>query len=238
VSDTRVDAVAAEDITDRTFTCGYNDCDNDANWLVELRGAETKQALAVCQPCSREHKIWALENELFRDEVDADLVPWEPNGQVHVVCRDCSFEAIVPSEKRSEPIVSVHADATDHEVEAESVDDSAELITDGGETNPKPNVDGDAGHVDCEGCTDDGRGESSADAITTVLERVADELEFQNAVLTEQVRAQHLTAISADEYTGPEEKAETAPNIRSLLTMIRDHESERERADNPIRGGL
>lgn len=67
--------------------------------------------------------------------------------------------------------------------------------------------------------------------IATALENIANELEYQNAVLSEQARAQHLTAVSANKYTEPDERAESAPNTRSLLTKIRDNESERERVD-------
>jgi len=68
--------------------------------------------------------------------------------------------------------------------------------------------------------------------VADALEHLADELEYQNAILTEQARAQHLTAVSANEYSEPDERARSAPNTRSLLTMIRDNESERERAEN------
>ncbi len=65
------------------------------------------------------------------------------------------------------------------------------------------------------------------------LERIADELQFQNAVLAELAHAQHLTAVSANEYSEPAERAESSPNTRSLLTMIRDQEQEREN-DDPL----
>jgi len=61
------------------------------------------------------------------------------------------------------------------------------------------------------------------------LERIADELEFQNAVLAELARAQHMTAVSANEYSEPDERARSSPNTRSLLSMIRDQEHERDR---------
>jgi len=73
---------------------------------------------------------------------------------------------------------------------------------------------------------------SDTERVADALERLADELEYQNAILTEQARAQHLTAVSANGYSEPDERATSAPNTRSLLTMIRDNESERERAEN------
>ena len=70
---------------------------------------------------------------------------------------------------------------------------------------------------------------------TDAMERIADELEYQNAVLSEVARAQHLTAVASNDFIGPDEKPESAPNTRSLLTMIRDQEHERDRDDgNPL----
>ena len=69
------------------------------------------------------------------------------------------------------------------------------------------------------------------------LERIADEMEFQNAVLAELARAQHLTAVASNDFGAPDEKPESAPTTRSLLTMIRDQEHERENDDRLIADG-
>ncbi len=85
----------------------------------------------------------------------------------------------------------------------------------------------------------DGCGEADTDdRIADALERIADAIEYQNAVLSEQARAQHLTAVAANEHADPDEVPESAPNTRSLLTMIREQEHERERADERLGGGL
>ena len=64
------------------------------------------------------------------------------------------------------------------------------------------------------------------------LERVADELEFQSAVLTELAHAQHVTAVSANEYSEPAERAEHGPTYASLLTRIEDQQHTREQRDD------
>jgi len=63
------------------------------------------------------------------------------------------------------------------------------------------------------------------------LERIADELEFQSAALSEVARAQHLTAVSSNDHVRPEEKAESTPNTRTMLSMIRDQKHERDRTE-------
>ena len=69
------------------------------------------------------------------------------------------------------------------------------------------------------------------------LERIAEELEYQNAVLAELARAQHLTAVASNDFGTPDEQPESAPNTRTLLTMIRDQEHEREVDDRLLADG-
>ena len=67
---------------------------------------------------------------------------------------------------------------------------------------------------------------------TQALERIADEIEHQSAVLTELAHAQHLTAVSANEYSEPAERAEHGPTYASLLTRIEDQQHTREQRDD------
>jgi len=78
---------------------------------------------------------------------------------------------------------------------------------------------------------------SPDERITDALEKIAEELEYQNAVLSEQARAQHLTAVAGSDYADPDEQPTSSPNTRSLLSMIDDQEHERDRADDrgPLR---
>lgn len=93
----------------------------------------------------------------------------------------------------------------------------------------------DGGHYDVDGEADRYPAERQADA----LERIADELEWQSAVLTELTYAQHLTAVSANEYSDPEEGSEQAPqSLRSLLGRISDQQHEREHAADEVGGPL
>lgn len=69
--------------------------------------------------------------------------------------------------------------------------------------------------------------ERQADA----TERLAEELEHQSAVLTELVYAQHLTAVSANEFSDPEERTTQAPSGRTLLSYIEEQQYTREEAE-------
>lgn len=50
----------------------------------------------------------------------------------HVVCRGCSFEALIPVASRVERVVDDHEDETGHEVAHQEVDNGQRLVTDGG----------------------------------------------------------------------------------------------------------
>jgi hypothetical protein len=86
--------------------------------------------------------------------------------------------------------------------------------------------------------TDGGFGFEQGERIAEALEDIAEELEYQNAVLAEQARAQHLTAVASSDYADPDEKPTSTPNTRSLLSMIEDQQHERERAEDSLGGGL
>lgn len=73
-----VNPVAAEFVDDEDLECSYPDCENRAAWFVELRkqgGART--GMLCCDRCSRQHAIYANENDLtdheVSDEVAAEL---------------------------------------------------------------------------------------------------------------------------------------------------------------------
>lgn len=60
--------------------------------------------------------------------------------------------------------------------------------------------------------------ERQADA----LEDVAEEMRYQNAVLTELAQATHKVAVAQSEIAHPEEKPEHVPSLRGLRTNIQD----------------
>ncbi|WP_142858120.1 hypothetical protein [Salinigranum halophilum] len=66
--------------------------------------------------------------------------------------------------------------------------------------------------------------ERQADA----LERLADEMEYQNAVLAELAHAVHQVAVNADEHAYPDEKRSRVPSYRGLHGRIDDQRFTRE----------
>jgi len=77
------ETVAAERITGPE--CQYEDCDAEADWLVELEHGGARVGTVCCQPCSETNRLYAHENDLYqndvsdtaRDTVDVDFeITW------------------------------------------------------------------------------------------------------------------------------------------------------------------
>ena len=64
------------------------------------------------------------------------------------------------------------------------------------------------------------------------LEAVAEELSYQNAVLTELAHATHMLAVASNEYASPQEFPEHVPSLRGLRTNIADQRFTREEAND------
>lgn len=101
-----------------------------------------------------------------------------------------------------------------------NVDIDKVLLTDGGR-----DVDEDRFDVD------GGRRAEAAERQADALECIADEMEYQNAVLTEVAHALWYVAVSANEYSDPDERAERVPSHRGLRTNIDDQQFTREEDD-------
>lgn len=130
---------------------------------------------------------------------------------IHVVCHACPFEGAVDTEDEARAKAETHLATTGHTVDWEHFD--GRLVTDGG-------------HYDV-----DGGAEDPALRQARALERLADEMAYQNAVLTELAHAVHRVAVSANEFSDPEERAESVPSMRGLETNIEDQRFTREEAD-------
>jgi len=65
---------------------------------------------------------------------------------IHIVCRDCEFEALEDDPGKVAWIIATHEDETGHDVDDDRVDGSAKLVTDGGVVQgaPGPAVSDDA----------------------------------------------------------------------------------------------
>ncbi|SNZ18261.1 hypothetical protein SAMN06269185_3312 [Natronoarchaeum philippinense] len=63
----RADPRAAERIAGPD--CEYEDCDAEADWLVELELRGSYVGFVCCQDCSKTNRLYARENELYRNDV-------------------------------------------------------------------------------------------------------------------------------------------------------------------------
>lgn len=64
--------------------------------------------------------------------------------------------------------------------------------------------------------------------LADAMELLVEEMAYQNAVLAELAHAQWSTAISANEYTDPDERVANRPSLRRLHTNIEDQRFTRE----------
>jgi hypothetical protein len=62
--------IAAERITGTGMTCMY-DCERHADWIVEL---EDGISFVCCQTCSRQNRIYARENDLYKTDVSPEVM--------------------------------------------------------------------------------------------------------------------------------------------------------------------
>mgnify|MGYP000079442429 CR=1 FL=1 len=60
------EAMAAETVD--SGECGYNDCNSEADYRVQLDD-DNRTTFLCCDDCSRENHIWVRENELLDNEV-------------------------------------------------------------------------------------------------------------------------------------------------------------------------
>lgn len=68
-------AAAAE--YDGDDACAYEECENEADYIVEFGGASDSDGnpvtTKICQPCSNRNKIYAKENDLLENELTSDV---------------------------------------------------------------------------------------------------------------------------------------------------------------------
>ena len=65
--------VAAEELPDETaHSCVYLDCTNLADYRVEWRHVSgARETSTICDDCSTENRVYAMENDLLDHEVTA-----------------------------------------------------------------------------------------------------------------------------------------------------------------------
>lgn len=57
-----------------TGICDYDDCDNDAEYRVELeKNGDVVGSILCCQSCSVQNRVYARENELLEYEVSQEV---------------------------------------------------------------------------------------------------------------------------------------------------------------------
>lgn len=64
-----LEPLAADRLDDDEHDCAFGEacnCDNSADWLIEM---ECGVVFACCQPCSEYNRIYARENEVYRNDV-------------------------------------------------------------------------------------------------------------------------------------------------------------------------
>jgi hypothetical protein len=187
-------------------------CDRCGRGLEIVVWRDGQPRAGHCRACDRHWSAW---NGFFdRTGVDRDdvlVADGAGDGGIRVVCRDCGLERIwYPSDDRRK---HKHERVTNHEVAYEAADELArpdrgvDLRTDGGR---------ELGPAEATAVLEEMS--ELAERQTDAIERVADELRYQNAVLSEVVR-------TLDDVAGDDRTVRTASAVH---TAIDDHRVTRD----------